>query len=46
MRAHTLIRWGGLSALVASIVSIAIEIARIATRIQRTGLGRPTMPSA
>jgi len=31
MKTNTLIRWGGLSALVASIVSIAIEFARIAT---------------
>lgn len=31
MRTQALIRWGGLSALVASIVSIAIEVARIAT---------------
>lgn len=31
MHTHTLIRWGGLSALVASIISIVIEIARLAT---------------
>ena len=31
MRTQNLIRWGGLAALIASIVSIAIEIARIAT---------------
>jgi hypothetical protein len=31
MRTHTLIRWGGLAALIASIVSIAIEIALLAT---------------
>ena len=31
MRTHTLIRWGGLAALVASIISIAIEIAFLAT---------------
>ena len=31
MRTHTLIRWGGLAALVASIISIAIEIALLAT---------------
>ena len=31
MRTHTLIRWGGLAALLASIISIAIEIALLAT---------------
>ena len=31
MRTHTLIRWGGLAALIASIVSIAIEIALMVT---------------
>lgn len=31
MRTHTLLRWGGLAALIASIISIAIEIAFLVT---------------